>query len=225
MKTSHLEREAVNASSQPKWLIGVTLVTAVLGVLLIAKSNRWADDARSLPRMTCDDLVQNGPGGSQFIILTDVRLCSRGDAFRRDMDADMEMYVPIYSTRLIKEPQPENLKLLLQVLDDRERDRLLARPEVHELMVELWTSTGKLYPWVKDRLAALYPGIQLANCRVLSVGLHEPSALRIGSAMQEGVALIIVAFGCQVGWLIWKFGRTHYPIRQLDVCAAQDERQ
>ena len=88
--------------------------------LLIVKSNRWSDLAKSLPRMTCDDLIQKGPGHNQFIILTDVHLCSRGDALRRDMDADMQMYVPIYSGRLMKEPPPAELKLLLEVLDDRE---------------------------------------------------------------------------------------------------------
>ena len=213
----------MRAYSQPKWVIGVTSIAALLGALLIVKSNRWAEFAQSLPRMACDDLVQNGPGGNQFIVLTDVHLCSRGNAFRRDMDADMQMYVPIYGARLMNEPQPADLKLLLEVLDDRERDRLLARPDVGELMVELWTPAGRLDPWAKNFLAATYPGIQLANCRVLSVGLHEPSALRIGSAMQEGVALLVVAVGCQIAWQIWRFGRKHRPIRQLDMCAAQDE--
>ncbi len=155
--------------------------------------------------MTCDDLIQKGPGHNQFIILTDVHLCSRGDALRRDMDADMQMYVPIYSARLMKEPPPAELKLLLEVLDDRERERLLARPDAGELIVELWTASGQLGPWVKDRLGAIYPGMQLAKCRVLSVGLHEPSALRIGSAMQEGIVLLIVGFGCQAGWQVWRF--------------------
>jgi hypothetical protein len=215
----------MHSSSQPKWVIGITVIAALLGALLIVKSNRWADFAQSLPRVTCDDVVQNGPGGNQFMVLTDVRLCSRGEAFRRDMDADMQMYVPIYSTRLVKEPQPEDLKLLLEVLDDRERDRLLVRPDVGELMAEFWTPAAGLDPWVKDCLGALYPGMRLAKCRVLSVGLHEPSALRIRSAMQEGVVLLIVAVGCQVGWQIWRFGRKRCPVRQQDACAAQEARQ
>jgi hypothetical protein len=194
--------------SQPKWVLGVTLISIFLGALLIAKSNRWSDLAKSLPRMTCDDLIQKGPGDNQFIILTDVHFCSSGDALRRDMDADMQMYVPIYSARLMKEPPPAELKLLLEVLDDRERDRLLARPDIGELIVELWTASGQLDPWVKDRLGAIYPGMQLAKCRVLSVGLHEPSALRIGSAMHEGIVLLIVGFGCQAGWQVWRFRKT-----------------
>jgi len=204
------------ALSQPKWLVGVTLVAVLLGALLIAESRQWAELARSLPRMTCDDLVQNGPGGNQFIVLTDVHLCSRGDAFRRDMDAAMQMYVPIYSSRLLNEPPPTELKLLLEVLDDRPRDQLLARPDVGELMIELWTPAANLDPWVKDRLRAIYPGMQLANCRVLSVGLHEPSALRVRSAMQEGIALLIVAIGCQIGWPIWQFARKRGANRRLE---------
>jgi hypothetical protein len=126
------------------------------------------------------------------------------------------MYVPIYSARLLNEPAPAELKLLLEVLDDRPRDQLLARPNVGELMIELWAPPGRLDPWVKDRLGAIYPGMQLANCRVLSVGLHEPSALRIRSAMQEGIALVIAAIGCQAGWQIWQFGAKRGANKRLE---------
>lgn len=63
---------------------------------------------------------------------------------------------------------------------------------------------GRTIGLLKDRLGAIYPGIQLANCRVL--GLHEPSALRIRSSMQEGIALLMAAVACQVGWQICRAG-------------------
>jgi hypothetical protein len=203
-KTMHL-------SVQPKWFVIACALVFLCGVLLVTQSKRTAEHAERLPSMTCDELVQNGPAGNQFIKLTDVRLCARGDAFRRDMDAAIEMYVPIYSARLNQEPQPADLKLLLEVLDDRERDHLLSRPEAGELTVELWTAAAQLDPWVSDRLGNLYPGIQVANARVVSVGLHEPSALRANSQWHQGVWLIVMAIAGQAGWWIWHAAAKRYP--------------
>src|SRR5215471_13999276 len=116
--------------------------------------------------MTCDELVRNGPGKNQFLKLTDVRLCSGGYAFYRDMDAAMEMFIPIYSSRLAQEPPARELTPLLNIEDDRDRERLLARPDVDELICELWWRVDQLEPWVTDCLAAKYPGIRFRNCRV-----------------------------------------------------------
>jgi hypothetical protein len=189
---------------QPKWIIGVSIFLFLGGAFLISTSMRKAEDACKLTRITCNDLVRNGPGGNQFITLTDVHLCSAGNAFQRDMDAPIEMYVPIFSNRLPQEPQPAALDLVLQVLDDRDRDQLLDHANVGELNVELWTPVGQLDPWVLDRLASLYPGIKLAKCRVLSVGLHEPSALHSRSEMVEGVVSVVVPIALQLGIWIWQ---------------------
>ena len=164
-------------NAQPKWLLCVSGIVFLCGAFLVAASLRTAECAQGLRRMTCGDLVRNGPGASEFVTLTDIHLGSAGDAFRRDMDSSMEMYVPIFSNHLKQEPQPADITLVLEVLDDRDRDRLLERPDVGELNVEFWTPAGQLDPWVFDRLGSIYPGIQLAKCRVLSIGLHEPSAL------------------------------------------------
>ena len=90
----------------------------------------------------------------------------------------MEMFIPIYSSRLAQEPPARELTLLLNIEDDRERERLLARPDVDELICELWWRVDQLEPWVTDCLAAKYPGIRFRNCRVVSVGLHEPTPIK-----------------------------------------------
>ena len=156
--------------AQPKWIVFVSIGLFLCGVLLAAGSLRTAQRAKALPRMSCEDLIRKGRAAPKFLTLTDVQLCQNGDAFRRDMDAAMEMYVPAFSTKLKKAPRPADLVLLLEVLDDRERDRLLEQPTVGELTVELWTDARNLDPWVGNTLATIYPGIQLRNCRVLSVG-------------------------------------------------------
>ena len=191
-------------NAQPKWLLCVSGIVFLCGAFLVAASLRTAECARGA---AANDVRRFGPkwtrSASEFITLTDIHLGSAGDAFRRDMDSSMEMYVPIFSNHLKQEPQPADITLVLEVLDDRDRDRLLERPDVGELNVEFWTPAGQLDPWVFDRLGSIYPGIQLAKCRVLSIGLHEPSALHVRSEMHEGIFLVFVAVAFQLGWWIW----------------------
>ena len=189
--------------AQPKWLIGLTAFAFVDGAFMLSCSSRHKDNAQTLPRMTCDDLIQNGPGANQFVTLTDAHLCSKGDVSSRDMDSALEMYVPIYSDSLKQEPQPADIALILEVLDDRDRSALLERRDVGELNVELWRQAAQLHPWVFDSLVTLYPGIHVAKCRVVSVGLHEPSLLHARSEMHQGIFSLVAAILFQFGWWIW----------------------
>src|SRR5262249_4876680 len=92
------------------------------------QSEEIARQAAALPRMTCEELLKNGAVGHRFVRLTDVHLGSGGHAFLRDMDAAMEMYIPIHSSRE-KEPAPADLRLLLEVEDDENRIALLKNPD------------------------------------------------------------------------------------------------
>ena len=190
---------------QPKWLLGISAGLLLIGTIFVAASQRTERRAKALPRMSCEDLLKKGRAAPQFVTLTDVHLCGGGHAFRRDMDAAMEMYIPVFSTRLKQEPRTADLVLLLEVLDDRERDRLLSQPAVGELTIELWTDVRELDPWVGNSLAMMYPGMQLANCRVLSVGLHEPSEFRGRHEWRDGIVTLALAAACQLGWWIWRF--------------------
>jgi hypothetical protein len=190
--------------AQPKWLMFVSAGLLLCGALLVAGSSRTEQRAKALPRMSCQDLLRMGRAAPQFVTLSDVQLCQNGYASRRDMDAAMEMYVPVFSTKLKNQPRPADLVLLLEVLDDRDRERLLGQPAIGELTVELWTDPKELDPWVGDTLATIYPGIQLANCRVLSVGLHEPSEVRARREKSEGIGMLLVAAACQLAWYSWR---------------------
>jgi hypothetical protein len=189
---------------QPKWIAVVSAGLFLWGAFSVADSRRTEQRAKELPRMSCSDLIRMGRAAPKFLTLTDVHICQNGHAFRRDVDAAMEMYVPVFSTKLGKEPRAADLALLLEVLDDREFNRLLARPAVGELTVELWTEVGTLDPWVGDTLATMYPGIKLANCRVISVGLHEPSEFRAANEWRDGIGMMLLASACQLGWSIWR---------------------
>jgi hypothetical protein len=189
---------------QPKWLWWTSIALCVCGALLIASSYRTAQQARRLPRMTCAELLRRGPAAPQFVTLTDVHLGQAGQALRRDMDAALEMYVPIYSAHLKQQPAGADFRLLLEVLDDRQLNRLLARAEVGALTVELWSDASQLDPWVDRELATRYPGIQVRRCRVVSVGLHEPSLVRSGREWRDGFVLVLLAMALQAGWLAWR---------------------
>jgi hypothetical protein len=189
---------------QPKWLVVISAGLFLCGAFLAASSLQTAQRANALPRMSCGDLIRMGRAAPQFVTLTDVHLCKNGHASRRDMDAAIEFYVPVFSSSLKKAPPAADLGLLLEVLDDRELNRLLEQPAVGELTVELWTDARSLDPWVGNRLATIYPGIQLANCRVLSVGLHEPSEFRARHEWRDGMAMLLLATACQIGAWMWR---------------------
>jgi len=192
------------------WLIVAAFALFLHGGCCLELSPRIRKQAENLPRMTCAELVRNGPGKNQFLKLTDVRLCSGGYAFYRDMDAAMEMFIPIYSSRLAQEPPARELTLLLNIEDDRDRERLLARPDVDELICELWWRVDQLEPWVTDCLAAKYPGIRFRNCRVVSVGLHEPTPIKAQEVWWYGIVSFLLG-GAALGLFIWLRVRQRSP--------------
>ena len=198
---------------EPKWLLGIAVGLFLGGLILVVASQRIEHRAKTLPQLSCEDLFRKGRAAPQFVTLTDVQLCQRGYAFRRDMDAAMEMYVPVFSTKLAKEPQAADLRLLLEVLDDRDRERLIEQPRVGKLTVEIWRDFQALDPWVGKRLAMIYLGIQLANCRLISIGLHEPSEVQSQRELQDGIGLLVLAMACQIAWCIWRcfVGRPKSP--------------
>lgn len=184
------------------WLRVLLILLIAHGGFCILNSGSLRRQADAVPKMSCADLLKNGPRGNRYLTLTDVRLAGAGDVFHRDMDAAMEMYVPCYSTRLAREPQPQQLRLLLQVLDDRERERLLDRVEIGQLTCELWTRPGDLEEWVRDGLSAKYPGMPVERCVVLSVGLHEPTQAKADRSWWYGIWSFVGAASVLAGCLL-----------------------
>jgi hypothetical protein len=174
----------------------LTIALALLiahGIFCVWNSGSLRRKADVLPKMTCADLLKDGPRGNPYLTLTDVHLAGGGAVFHRDMDEAIEMYVPIYSTRLPREPQPQELKLLLQVLDDRDQERLLEHPDIGDLTCELWTRPGDFDQWMHDGLAAKYPGMPIERCLVLSVGLHEPTPAKAVRSWWFGIESFVAA--------------------------------
>ncbi len=198
------------------WLAVGLLIFGILSVM-----GSWSHERRlaDVPRMTCDQLVRNGPGADGFATLTNIKSCGRGYVFHRDGEypSDIEFYVPVYAAHLQAEPQPRDLVLLLAIYDDDPLDRLINADGPVELTCEAHRDTNRLEDWVRQGLTARYPGLQLANCWLLNVGLHEPSPF-VAHRMTRAGILTILAAGLLFAWMIWR-----RDIVQRRVAAVQAE--
>jgi hypothetical protein len=182
------------------WFLTASLLCFAYGGCCLVLSGEIRERAASLPRMTCHELVRNGPGKYRFIQLTDVQLCSRGHAFYRDMDAAMQMVIPIHS-RQEKEPAPADLALLLDIHDDRDRESLLADPDVGKLNCQVDRGIADIDPGFVEYLQTRYPGLRKANLRLVSVGLHEPTEIKSVRTWWHGIVASLVAAAI-LGWLV-----------------------
>jgi hypothetical protein len=184
------------------WIAIACIALFLHGCYCFANSRWIQQQAEQLPEMTCDQLLQNGLGRGNCLKLTGVRLCTAGHAFDIDMDAASKVVIPIYSARLAREPRPSELQLLLEILDDRDWDRLQATPEPMEFACEIWTRAEKIDLRANRSLEAKYPGIQVRKCRVVTIGLHEPTLIKASRSWWFGIESFLLT-GSLFSWLVW----------------------
>jgi hypothetical protein len=173
-----------------------------LGLLLcLVTGPDVRERAARVPRMTFDELQRNGPGAHPYVTVTDARVCAGGFAFDNDADTGAldQLIVPVYDGSLREEPKPRDLQFLLRICDGREKDRVFARPDGVELTCEVRNDLGRIERWLLEDLAKQYPGIRLERCRLLTVGLHEPTEERARSVTLTG--LTCLAAGALLGTL------------------------
>ncbi|MGE3806531.1 MAG: hypothetical protein AB7K24_17840 [Gemmataceae bacterium] len=191
----------------PLWLAGGLFVYSVICLSQLPGVQAQRD---GLPRLTCAELVQqNGPGSHAYIALTDAKLASDHGVIRRDplSPGGMDMYVPIYPAALGKEPPAADMRLILDINDDRERDRLTANPEPGEIIASVRRAGPELDAWAKQRLERSYPGLPVDQCWLVIVGLHEPSARKSANLYQHGVSALVLAGVMVLGWWMWQARR------------------
>jgi hypothetical protein len=196
-----------------KWLLLAALGAAAYGAYCLVQAPRVREQAQGVPRMTCAQLVQNGPGASRYVALTDARLSDGKSVSERDSDIGaLEMYHPIYAAHVQQEPDPHDLRLVLCIMDEMERRRVrddrsqrqqLGQPGLSELTGEVKSGVDQLPPWARRGLTEKYRGLPLDNCWVVIVGRYEPTAMRAASFLGHGVVSLGVAAVLLVGWWIW----------------------
>jgi len=160
--------------------------------------------AAAVPRMTCEQLLRNGPGPDGYATLTDVRPCGKGYAFWRDAmsPGDVDVFVPVYAAALPREPEPHELTLLLEVQDAGDWQRLRGA-EVVEFTCQVHSTANRVPDWAQSGLAEKYRGIRLADLKVLTVGLHEPTLAKARLLLVHGTWATTVG-AALLGWLMWR---------------------
>lgn len=160
--------------------------------------------AAAVPRMTCEQLLRNGPAPDGYTTLTDVRLCGQGYAYWRDgmSPGDVDVFVPVYAGNLPREPEPHELALLLEVQDAGDWQRLRSA-EVVEFTCQVHASANRVPAWAQSALAEKYRGIRLADLKVLTVGLHEPTLAKARTLLWHGVCASTVGTAL-LAWLLWR---------------------
>jgi hypothetical protein len=166
--------------TRSSWVLVVGILALSYGGCVVPNSYAVRELAERVPRMTCDELVRNGPGPNEYVTLTDVRLCRGGYVFRRDsFNGSLdELVQPVYSARLARPPEPQELALLLRITDDQEKDELIGQPGTVEFTCAVSKGVRKVDAGIARALEDKYPSIQLARCWLLTVGNLEPTAAR-----------------------------------------------
>jgi hypothetical protein len=195
-----------------KWLLLGALGLFAYGAYCLVQAPRVREQAQAVPRMTCAQLVQNGPGANRFVALTDARLSERKSVSQRDSDnGALEMYHPLYAAQL-QEPDAHDLRLILCIMDEVERRRIrddrnqrqqLGQPGLGELTGEVKSGADHLPLWARQGLTENYRGLPLDKCWVVIVGCYEPTALRAASSQQHAIVSLLVAAALLLAWWIW----------------------
>jgi hypothetical protein len=170
-------------------------------------TNSWLTRQRSanVPVMSCTDLIRNGPGPHPHVTVTGLRLSSGGYLLERDGETGAldELVQPIYPASLGREPDPADLVLLLQIMNDREKTKLLAQPDLEPFTCAVGSASQRIEPSMRQALEKQYPGLSVVRCQVLTVGLHEPTPERADQMIWQGIALLGLA-GLLLAWRTWR---------------------
>jgi hypothetical protein len=189
--------------SRRSWFLFASLGLLAYGVLCLVRFPIERRRALAVPRMTCRQL-QKGPVEAEYVTLTDVRLCRGGFAFWRDAmsPGDVDVFIPVYPAALQSEPAPPDLRLLLEVQDADDWQRIRDSGMV-DLTCQVHNGSGRVADWAQKHLETKYPGIQFATLLVLTVGLHEPTMAKAGNLLIHGI-VATSAGGMLLLWLWWR---------------------
>jgi hypothetical protein len=201
-----------NVASFMKAVLVVAVGVLLYGGYCLIQSPLVRRAAASVPRMSCADLLKNGPGNHPYVALTDAWLNLGRSVSRRDSDTGaVEMYHPLYPANLKEEPAPRDLSLIVCIMDELERRRIRdVRNQQHQLgqaglgeLTGAVTAGADLPPWARQGFADKYPGIPLAQCWIITIGRHEPTELRAQKLMNHGILATLAACGMILCWCIW----------------------
>jgi len=191
----------------------VSLGMLAYGRHCLRKAPEMRQAIDNLPEMSCEQLVRDGSGGHRYLVLTDAALTSGRSVGMRDSESGaLELYHPIYAAGNAKQPPAVELKLILGVFDETDRRRLRDdrdQRQVHRqtgfspIVIEVSTTADQLPDWAQEGLAKGYPGIVLSRCRVVTIGLDEPTEAHARHLQWRGLGLTALGV-IMLGWCVWQ---------------------
>src|SRR5689334_23035897 len=108
-----------------RWVPLISCALLLYGGCCLVQSPMERQEAAAVPRMTCAQLIKNGPGNNRYVALTDACLSSRPSVAEWDGETGaLEMYHPLYEAHQPQEPPPRDLALVLCIMDEMERRRI-----------------------------------------------------------------------------------------------------
>jgi hypothetical protein len=194
------------------WLSLIAVGMLVYGGHCLHEAPAMRQAIENLPEMTCEQLVRDGAGGHRYVVLTDAVLSGGRSVAERDGESGaLELYHPIYPAAKAKDPPAVELSLVLGVLDESDRRRVrddrnqrqtLGQPGLSPLTVEVTGTADQLPAWAQEGLANNYRGILLSRCRVVTIGLDEPTAVHAQHLQWRGVGFAVLGV-IILGWCAW----------------------
>jgi len=195
------------------WLSVIGVGTLAYGGRCLREAPAMREAIENLPEMTCEQLVRDGANGHRYVILTDAALSGGRSVAERDGESGaLELYHPVYPAARAKEPPAIELNLVLGVLDETDRRRVRddrnerekqGKPGLSPLIVEVSLTADRLPAWAQEGLANNYRGILLSRCRVVTIGVDEPTPANAQHLQWRGFGF--TALGVMLlGWLVWQ---------------------
>src|SRR5262249_16793556 len=103
----------------------VCIGLAAFGAVCLGRSPMVLAEAHDVRVMTCAAFLKDGAGDDRYVTLSGLYLSDAGSVGVHDGDTGaLELYHPLYSVHLIKEPPPRDLRLILCIDDETERRRI-----------------------------------------------------------------------------------------------------
>jgi hypothetical protein len=206
--------EDVDPATLRKMVFVAAIAALLYGVYCLVQSPLVRQEAARVPKMTCNQLIQNGAANHRYITVTDACLSSRRSVAEQDSDTGaLELYHPFYGANLAQEPAPRDVNLILCIMDEMERRRIrddrnqrqqLRQPGLSELTGEAIQGDAHLPRWAREGLRDQFPGIALGQCWLLTVGRYEPTVMRAERLRWHGFLSASAGGILLLGWLAWR---------------------
>jgi hypothetical protein len=177
-------------------------VTAMLlgfGVWLLSELPELEKEAELVAQppdeIDCGSLGRASLGPTRWVALTDFVCASGGYCTRDGSDGQWQTaYVPVYSAKRLEEPPAEEIRVVMALSDVANEDELYNELSRAKLSGLVRPGYRRMDLRVSEALEELYPGLDVANCQIVSVG--DGSSAATGANIVRWLAMGVLAAGC-----------------------------